>query len=111
MANFTGTCKACGAVFEGESRAAVMDAFYMHTKGADTCENPVVAHSIWRHKRTGDEYTVIMLTNEHADAARRDDYPVTVVYSRAWPSGGPVWSRPLSRWHEGFEFVGMAHTE
>ena len=76
--------------------------------------NPVVRHSNWRHKRTGDIYTVIMLTNTHADESRREEYPVTVVYelaSRAWPDRHPAWSRPLSRWHDNFEFVGMAHTE
>lgn len=66
-----------------------------------------VKNSVWRHRLTGDHYTVLMVTNENAVKHRRDEYPVTIVYAGTWPGAGPVWSRPLSRWHESFEFVLM----
>jgi hypothetical protein len=60
--------------------------------------------SIWRHKRTGRYYTVIAIANQHADADRRDEYPVTVVHQDN--VDGHIWSRPERRWHESFEMPG-----
>lgn len=55
--------------------------------------------SVWRHKN-GDEYVVLMVTNE---SDRQDEYPATVVYWR--PRDATRWSRPLSRWHGSFTLV------
>ena len=48
--------------------------------------------SVWVHKN-GNEYTVLMLTNQCSE--RQEEYPTTVVYQG---SNGRVWSRPLVDW-------------
>ncbi len=48
--------------------------------------------SKWTHEN-GNIYTVLLITNEHANDNER--YPVTVVYQ----ANNLIWSRPLSRWH------------
>lgn len=50
--------------------------------------------STWKHKHTGNKYTVITVSNE---SATREDYPVTVVYQG---EDGEIWSRPITRWYE-----------
>ena len=47
-------------------------------------------------------YTVICLTNEHADPENSEKYPVTVVYMG---TNGKVWSRLLSTWTASFKEV------
>lgn len=55
--------------------------------------------STWRHKRTGNLYTVVTVAN--LEATRVKAYPVTVVYER----DGVVWARTLLDWMNGFEQI------
>lgn len=52
---------------------------------------------IWRHE-DGQEYTTILLTNEHAT---KQDYPVTVCYY----AQGKYWSQTLERFVQDKVFV------
>lgn len=52
--------------------------------------------SKWQHYN-GNVYTVLLIANsEGDDPARREKYPVTVVYQG---TNGKVWSRAFDRWH------------
>ena len=59
--------------------------------------------SQWVHLASGAEYEVIVLANGTADLDRMSEYPLTVVYKRL--HDGTIWSRPIDRWHGGFERV------
>lgn len=54
----------------------------------------VTIGSRWRHYN-GNEYEVVMLTNEHS--TNQEKYPTTVVHRGDY--NGRVWSRPLPDWH------------
>jgi len=53
----------------------------------------VLANQYWKHYN-GNEYEVLMLTNE---LSTNEQYPVTVVYKNIHT--GSTWSKPLSDWH------------
>jgi hypothetical protein len=54
---------------------------------------------VWQHKHGGD-YIVVAVANEYADAHRREEYPVLVVYKRV--KDGSIWARKLASWLEDF---------
>lgn len=55
--------------------------------------------SIWKHKN-GNVYKVLMICNEEALPERRDEYPITIVYSG---ENNKIWSRTLEHWEGSFE--------
>jgi hypothetical protein len=60
-----------------------------------------LVNSVWRHKKTGDLYQVVLIANQ--ESTKIDEYPVTVVYRRL--SDDTIWSRPLWRWDGSFYFI------
>lgn len=55
---------------------------------------------VWVHDRSGVEYTVLDITNKHAEEHKREKFPLMVTYSaaddhRRWTL--PVWSFVESR--------------
>lgn len=54
------------------------------------------AYSWWVHKKTGNRYTVLHLTNTQA---RKDGWPVMVVYIDEYKD---IWSRPVEEFLEKF---------
>lgn len=56
-------------------------------------ESKVEPGSRWRHYN-GNEYTVLVLTNEYTE--HPETYPITVIYQGA---NGRIWSRRLDDWH------------
>lgn len=59
---------------------------------------------LWQH-RNGNQYTILLLTNEKADVENREKYPVMIVYRG---TNGYVWSRKLDDWHRSMTHLGFA---
>ena len=51
--------------------------------------------SVWTHDKTGNLYTVEMISN--VGTTKPDDFPVTVIY-RSFETDD-LWSRPVAEWH------------
>lgn len=60
--------------------------------------NAILDVKIWRHRRTGNLYELMMVTN--TDSESPEKFPVTVVYRDAI---GRIWSRPFLTWKSSFE--------
>lgn len=63
----------------------------------------LVPIGLWRHRKSGNIYKVLMVTNT---AATKPGYEPTVVYTsepdELERSGHDIWSRPVSEWHASF---------
>lgn len=59
--------------------------------------------SWWRHKESGNEYQVLLITNE---GCSKEGFQPTVVYV---DTKGKPYSKPVSEWSEKFDYVESAH--
>jgi hypothetical protein len=58
-------------------------------------------HSVWKHKRTGNYYEIILAENVFIEATTEP----AVVYERVNKAVKGVWVRPLDEFMERFEYV------
>ena len=55
---------------------------------------------VYTHKRSGNYYKIVNITNLEADLTRLEDYPVIVVYKDI--KTGHIWSRQLDNFSKDF---------
>ena len=53
-------------------------------------------NSVWRHKKSGKSYKVLLVVNENT--TRPEEYPISVVYQDV--DLGCLWMRPIESWNK-----------